>query len=106
MCTTSGTFQTIQSTVILVRRKLLDNEWYKSVRGDMKRLLAVAVKGSWESEWQTAQGNEQAVIAHPIGKGELVWLEAEASDEGVTVLRKFLLSADPTVLNYLKLTRY
>lgn len=72
----------------------------------MKRLLAAAVKGSWEGDWQTAQGNERAVVTSPIGEGEMVWLEVEAVDEGSMVLHKLLLSADPLILRHLRLVRY
>jgi len=72
----------------------------------MKRLIAAAVKGSWEGDWQTAQGNERAIVSHPIGEGEKVWLEVEAVDEGVAILHKLLLSADPLILSHLRLVRY
>ncbi len=74
----------------------------------MKRLIAVAVKGSWEGDWQRAQGNEVAVIAAPIGEGEEVWLEMESGNgDGNRKWTKVLLrSGAPFSLKSTGLIRY
>lgn len=64
----------------------------------MKRLIALSIEGTWSGEWQLASGNEKAVIAGPIGKGEKVWLEVEVCEGPLRTLRKLLLSATPTPL--------
>lgn len=70
----------------------------------MKRLLAVGVKGSWEGEWQPAQGNERAIAAGPIGKGETVHLEVERTNgDGVLVIS---LSDGPVLLQVGEWVRY
>ncbi len=60
----------------------------------MKRLLAVAVAGPWEGDWQQSQGNELAAIAAPVGEGEQVTLEVET---GVAVVGLFL-SSEPSLV--------
>jgi hypothetical protein len=70
----------------------------------MRRLLAVGVKESWVGEWQLTQGNEEAVLAAPIGEGEVVWLEVEAADG--TNRHKLRLSAIPTSIFLDKSSRY
>jgi len=72
----------------------------------MKRLVALAVRDTWEGDWQTAHGNELAAVAHPIGKGERVWLEVTSHGEGIATKSKLLLSAEPTLLRGLHIDRY
>lgn len=69
----------------------------------MKRLVALAIEGSWEGDWQTAHGNEQAVVAYPIGQGERVTLEG-VDIEGS--LFELLLSSQQVVIDGLQLARY
>lgn len=68
----------------------------------MRRLLAVGVTGSWEGEWQKAQGNERSVVAAPIGEGERVCLEVESGDS----VEQFQLSDVPFLLRMTQESRY
>lgn len=62
----------------------------------MKRLAALGIVGTWEGEWQRAQGNEREVIAFPIGEGESVALEVETLDK---TIHRIGLSARRTILD-------
>lgn len=68
----------------------------------MRRLLAIGVVGSWEGEWQKAQGNERSVVAAPIGDGEKVYLEVESGDS----VEQFQLSDIPFLLYMARESRY
>ena len=68
----------------------------------MRRLLAIGVIGSWEGEWQRAQGNERSVVAAPIGEGERVCLEVESGDS----VEQFQLSDIPFLLRMTRESRY
>lgn len=70
----------------------------------MKRLLAIGVIDSWEGTWHFPQGNEGAVIAAPIGKGEEVRLEVELTEEPSVLV--IPLSAEPVHLQTENWVRY
>jgi hypothetical protein len=69
----------------------------------MRRLLAVGVIGSWEGEWQKAQGNELSVAAAPISEGEQVYLQVERADSPIEA---FPLSDIPVLLQMERGSRY
>ena len=68
----------------------------------MRRLLAIGVVGSWEGEWQRAQGNERSVMAAPIGEGERVRLEVDSGDS----VEQIMLSDVPSLLQLTRESRY
>jgi hypothetical protein len=70
----------------------------------MRRLLAVGVKYSWEGDWQQAQGNERAAVAAPIGQGERVWLEVRSHDGNLRMRTE--LSATPVPIHLDRHSRY
>lgn len=72
----------------------------------MKRLVALAVRSTWEGDWQTGHGNELAAVAYPVGVDERVWLETISSAGGLVTRKKMLLSAVPTSLEGLRISRY
>jgi hypothetical protein len=72
-------------------------------RGNMKRLLAIGVTDSWEGQWHSPQGNERAIIASPIGKGEEVRLEVVLESDSIELM---LLSAEPLILDVTNWLRY
>lgn len=72
----------------------------------MKRLVALAVRSTWEGDWQTGHGNELAAVAYPVGTDEKVWLEILSSAGGVATRKKLLLSAVPTSLRDLRIDKY
>jgi len=70
----------------------------------MKRLIAVGVTGSWEGDWQPAQGNEVAVVAYPVGEEERVILEIV--DKGGIAWSLLLSEGIAASLDEKKLARY